>query len=84
MCRAAGRHRAYFRPRWAFAYGSQRGVLALPFYISSLLLALSALLAATVPAAQWSSDAETSPRAETAAAAARKDTRPRGGAAAAA
>ena len=37
-------------------YGSKRGVLALPFYLSSLLLMLSALLAATVPADQWSSE----------------------------
>ena len=41
---------------WAFAYGSKRGVLALPFYLSSALLVLSALLAATVPADQWSSE----------------------------
>ena len=41
---------------WAFAYGSKRGVLALPFYLSSSLLVLSALLAATVPADQWSSE----------------------------
>ena len=41
---------------WAFAYGSKRGVLALPFYLSSSLLMLSALLAATVPADQWSSE----------------------------
>ena len=40
---------------WLFAFGSTHGVLGLPFYSTSTLMVLSALVAASVPAALWSS-----------------------------
>merc|ERR1711865_1282139 len=38
---------------WLFAYGASHGMLALTFYTTAVLLAYSALMAATIPAKLW-------------------------------
>lgn len=40
---------------WLFAYGASHAMLALPFYTTAVLLACSALMAATIPAKLWQS-----------------------------
>ena len=40
-----------------FAYGSSHGILSLPFYSTSFLLVCSAIVAASIPKALWTSEA---------------------------
>ena len=40
---------------WLFAFGSSRGAISLPFYVTALLLLCSAAVAASIPAAMWQS-----------------------------
>jgi len=40
---------------WLFAWGASHSMLALPFYTTAVLLACSALMAATIPANLWQS-----------------------------
>ena len=43
-----------------FAFGSRRGILGLPFYSTAALMLVSAMIAASIPAHQWSNRAVSS------------------------
>ena len=43
---------------YLFAVGSRRGILGLPFYSTAALMCVSAAIAASIPARQWTSDAK--------------------------